>query len=135
MNKQEYIGYLKTLNRSCECPVLQELYRLKEGTRGLVDKCAHMKAEADLENPREDDLDYLKKYRKNIIDGVTTCDEYYSKLTQMIDDETLELFFHDEKKNYEKRKINKNLLVDLLNKKKIITTHCRNCNQQIDILD
>ena len=138
MDREEYIDYLKSQNGECGCPNLQRLYSISRKLTGIVIQADNMKNGVDLDNPREEDLDYIMGYRQKVADVRIEYNNYLKELTRKINDETLELILHaamnDNFDTVEKIKIHKSRLNYLTDLGEIIGAYCGGCETQVDIV-
>jgi len=130
MNKKQYIEKLEKQNGYCECLQLQKLYLLRRKTEELADKCDFFQREANFENPRESDLQFLEDYKRTAKNLRKSAEIYYTRLADEVERGNVQLILNEQGRQ---RKISIKTMAEL--RKSIVTANCAYCEQQIDILD
>lgn len=130
MNREKYLSSLFKENKQCNCDYLTRLFYLGEKQKALKNLCSDL--ENSLEEIHKGNSEVKELYYKKISELVGFRKEYLSELNSLIKKEKLKLFYHNERKDYEKEPVNFEQGKKL--KKKIITAVCSECSQQINVL-
>jgi hypothetical protein len=133
MNKQEYLTQLTSENGYCSCPPLQNLFELRKRADKLEALADFYKGNVDLENPVEADREILEDYRDTAEQLHEAAEDYHVSLTHHIKAEKLYLTLHDPKRLHPLAKIGFKETQNLTGRGAIMTIHCANCDQQIDL--
>ena len=137
MNREEYLKQLEAQSGSCSCEQMQGLYSLMRNSESLAKRCDAFKADVDLDNPQEGDLEILLQYKKIAEKFHESFREYQDRLKIMIDigEVSLQTHYPPESTEYPTtRKINQKDFEKYFEEGNIISLHCPNCEQQIDIV-
>jgi hypothetical protein len=140
MTKQyeDYLKILELRNGYCSCPQLAELFRTRKTADGLERLCEHFKTEADLQNPKPSDREFLADYKRRAEELKQASEGYHRLLTREAEKGKVRFVLHDVGRQSPVGKISFSEAMSLLNENDseiIITMHCSNCNQQIDVAD
>ena len=130
MEKNEYLISLKESNGECECRDLSRLFLLNKKRKTLKDECEYLIDELN-ENPN---FEVKKIYDERIISFMEYKNLYYSELDQLTKERKIKFYYHSEKEDYKKYHVSSNEARELLKYQDIITSHCSNCEQQINLL-
>lgn len=133
MDKEECLALIEELNGYCNCKDLIDLYKIKRKASPLGKKCNNLENKIDFKTPAEKDRVPLEILKENRIDLDNFVNAYYQELNALIKKGRLELYYHNENNNYFKEKVKSNSALELLKQNKIVTIHCANCDQQIDL--
>lgn len=134
MDKNEYPSLIEELNGHCSCNELKKLYDLGKRIISIDEKCYNLERSIDFENPKQKDrvpLELLKEKKEGLKSLINN--NYNPELNNLIEQKKLKLFYHDEENNYKKKEIDSEETLKLSKQNKIITIHCFNCDQQIDL--
>ncbi|MDP2672738.1 MAG: hypothetical protein Q8O84_02915 [Nanoarchaeota archaeon] len=130
MEKKEYLISLKKSNAECECKDLSRLFFLNNERKTLKNECEYLIDELD-ENPN---FEVKKIYDEKTNSFMEYKNLYYAELDKLTKEKKLKFCYHSEKENYKKYFVSSNEARELLKYKEIITSHCSNCEQQINLL-
>ncbi|MEK6817408.1 MAG: hypothetical protein AABX80_01275 [Nanoarchaeota archaeon] len=130
--KEKYISNLFKKNKSCSCGDLVRFAHLDEQKKNLENLC-HSLLES-LTNFHKGNMEVIELYQKRLYDLEIISGEQNIELNSLIKKDKLNLFYHNEKEDYKKEKINFEQGRELMKDKKIITVNCYNCAQQIAIV-
>jgi len=134
MDKDEYVLLIEELNGYCSCKELKNLSDLGRRIKSIDEKCYALESSIDFEDPKQEDrvsLELLKEKKEGLENLINN--DYNPELNNLIKQKKLKLFYHDEKNNYKKKEIDSEETLKLSGQNKIITIHCSNCDQQIDL--
>ncbi len=136
MDKEAYVEGLEILNGYCDCPCLQDLFRLRRTTDSSGKAYCQRYAEADTATPRPDDRRFLLKCQDQGGDFIARFRAYHRVLTEAIGRGIVAVQLHEDFGQGLKptRKVAPAEIEALVDSGRILTTHCSSCNQQIDIL-
>jgi hypothetical protein len=135
MNREEYLIYLETKNSYCACPELETLYEKRRQASKLEEECDLFRAEGNPDIPQESDRQFLNDYIEKIAELRTISREYHILADQFSQEGKLKLRLHDSKQLKPVGDISSESIRALLEEDQIITIHCGECDQQIDIAD
>lgn len=135
MNREEYISYLENQNSYCECPDLAELFGLGRAAERESNRADFMKDNVDLQDVSPNDRPFLLDYRHSVQKLNTTIERYKLALDKSIINRRISLMLHDDKTFSPSGIITTRQYEELLPKDPIVTFHCSNCNQQIDVVE
>ena len=124
LNIEQYIVDLENKNGYCNCPNLSRLFSLKKEAISLEEICDCLKEDF----PSEKYQGVSEQFRKKV-------NKYYQELTSLVIGKKLRLILHTGERYYHERELNLTELEKLRKKNPIITVHCSNCNQQIDLVE
>jgi len=130
MEKNEYLLSLKKSNGKCECQDLSRLFFLNKERKTLKNECEYLIDELN-ENPN---FEVKKIYDERASSFMKYKNLYYAELDKLAKEKKLKFCYHSEKENYKKYFISSNEARELLGYEEIITSHCSNCEQQINLL-
>ena len=130
MEKNEYLLSLKKSNGKCECQDLSRLFFLNKKRKTLKDECEYLIDELN-ENPN---FEVKKIYDEKAGSFMEYKNLYYSELDQLTKERKIKFYYHSEKEDYKKYHVSSNEARELLKYQDIITSHCSNCEQQINLL-
>ncbi len=133
---ERYVSELKNLNRICkkDCKNYEDFYELHK-IEDLFDKFTPPYTQKELNKLSElsrdliiDNLDFQQDLKWDNLDM-----QYTRKLNNLLDQNKLQPYLHED---YHSRiPVDRENLIDLLEKGKIITGHCSSCDQQILIFE
>ena len=129
----DYILWLREQNAVCTCPELQELHKQKIKVNGLEIKCGDFKSSLDFKRLSEKDEKSLEDYRKAIVQLDKEVKEYYSQMKEYGKIGLIHFTLHDIKEEIPLRNITYSEAIKKLNEKQLVTIHCSECRQQLDI--
>lgn len=136
MNREQYLEQLEQKNGYCRCPKLADLFEKRRAAISLEARCSSLKDNADLDNPQSSDINFLQHYKTEVEALKRAVEEYHSAMYSHTNLREIYLAIHDSdnKKVVAGLPIHeaKRVLMNVSNP--IITAHCLNCNQQIDIV-
>ncbi|MBI2003941.1 hypothetical protein HYS72_00565 [Candidatus Pacearchaeota archaeon] len=129
-NKNEiYLSKLYKKSKQCDCESLVRLSYLAKKRKELETLCDDLSE--FLENIHKGNDEVKNLYEKKIYERIGFYNEYNLELNLLVKNEKLKLYYHNEKNNYKKQRVSSEKGIKLLNKNKIITAHCSDCNQLI----
>jgi len=138
MNLKDYIEQLENKNGYCQCQDLAPLYEQRKRTESLFPSCKAFQADVDLKNPLPQDRPFIQKYKEKVREVHGEAEEYYNQLTNLVSSGRLRLTHHNSEELKPLRPISLGeleLIVDNVeNERAIVTVHCSNCDQQIDLI-
>jgi hypothetical protein len=150
---KDLLQTLRQRNGYCECPGLQDLYATKRKAERLEEVCNRYGMESDLKDPREEDREFLERYRDHVEDFNRAVKDYYRQMNQDIARENLYFILHLSKalsREETARLLKQKVYQDMFSASSIVgaseterrvqgespllTIHCSSCDQQVDIL-
>lgn len=135
-DREAYNTELEKQNGYCNCPDLSKLFERRKYAESLEAKCDFFKQNANLENPEPSDRQFLEDYREAAQQLEDAAQQYHRDLTTLATEGKLKFMLHDEEKCCPVGSISREVASYLLDKgEPIITIHCSECNQQIDLAD
>jgi len=123
-------GYELDRERVCECPDLRELFSSREEARQLEGRVSQYRPEADLTNPRDDDLKFLLDYKRVAEQFQEATKRYYATLGNL----ALKGKLKFKMRKPEEKDVSYEEAVRLAAEVKnvVITMHCANCDKIVD---
>jgi hypothetical protein len=130
MDREEYKTWLKTQNGTCSCPEMAGLYKIMERIGAFNIRCEYLERNAGLENPKPENFRFIRDLKTTSEDLERLVEYNCEEATKLIRSGKVLLVLHDAKRMTGRRI---NLDEAPVNGDAIMTYHCAQCGQQIEL--
>lgn len=134
MNRKEFIRELEKSNRYCPCPELQRLYWAVGEVRERRKSCDFFARNHDLGMTTAKDLPFTLDYQRAIQELKSAVTKYKAELNNQAAEHRLKFIGHNIKCGSQKPVRLEEAVAVQKDEESVLTIHCANCSQQIEIL-
>lgn len=134
MNSQQYLDQLMQQSKYCACPSLTDLFEKRRTAQTLEAKCNFFRKEGDVDNPLPIDEAFMRDYQRKAQELEQATQAYHTSLYQHAKESKVYFQLHEPRIESKPRKMSLGQAEPFLKKRnEIISIHCGECDQQIDV--